>query len=356
MEINTRCAGARQFSRDIPDTASEAAKIGTALHKLTEVAWSNNKPASAYIGRKFNGVEITPDHVDLVQKALNYIGSLPGEIHIEQFVDLRPLVEDCWGTADIISIHGTTLTIGDNKFGHSPVFANGNRQMLTYAAGALIALDGHHAIETVKLVIVQPTLNQIDEHTVDVAEVRKFITFLAERIKMALEPDAPRTPGERQCRWCRARHICPELADYNLNALSSEFEDLTSADTLSNERIAELLPKFDLIKKWMKAVEHHAYTTVRQGGSIPHHKLVKGRRPGRKWNGTDEVLERLTAALGDAATTSQIISPTQAEKLIGKEFGASFGDLVIQGEPSQILVTEDDPRPAISQEFPLIVS
>ena len=69
-----------------------------------------------------------------------------------------------FGTADCILIGGDTLHVIDFKYGKGvSVSAEENLQMILYALGAYEACRILYPIETVKLSIVQPRIDNISE-------------------------------------------------------------------------------------------------------------------------------------------------------------------------------------------------
>jgi hypothetical protein len=76
--------------------------------------------------------------------------------------------------------------------------------------------------------------------------------------------------------------------------------------------------------------------------------LVEGRSI-RKWSDEDQAGERLADLVGEqSAFTKKLISPAQAEKLLGKKDKALIEDIVAKPRGAATLAKENDPRPAIN--------
>src|SRR5690606_9183991 len=131
-------------------------------------------------------------------------------------------------------------------------------------------------------------LVEVDELTRWGAEV------LAPAARAALVDDAPRVPGDDQCRWCKAKATCRALADHCLSAALDGFTETTApaplrnVNDLSDREVGDLLRWAPLIAAWIKALETRARTTIESGGAVPGWKLVAGRSM-RRWSDEDAV-------------------------------------------------------------------
>ncbi len=80
-------------------------------------------------------------------------------------------------------------------------------------------------------------------------------------------------------------------------------------------------------------------------------KMVEGRSPARKWkeNHVHKAEQTLVKVLGpDAYHDPQLLTPTQAEKALGKaEYATVIERFVDKGTPAPILVPEEDSRAEI---------
>ncbi len=79
---------------------------------------------------------------------------------VEQRVDVSEYVEGCFGTADMVIITDKIAHIIDLKLGKGvEVHAEENPQLMIYGLGVLRMAEALYDIETVRLTIFQPRLN-----------------------------------------------------------------------------------------------------------------------------------------------------------------------------------------------------
>jgi hypothetical protein len=170
-------------------------------------------------------------------------------------------------------------------------------------------------------------------------------------------------PGEKQCKFCKAKAVCPALAAHVEQTIGADFETIANNDALgadafdfvpllSNDRLGKVYPALDLIDGWMKAVRGRIEYELLQGNAVPGLKLVQGRKGARKWSSTDEA-EALLKSMRlkqDEMYQFKVISPTQAEKLLAKDSPRRWKKaeaLIVQPNGSPSVAPESDKRPAL---------
>jgi len=94
--------------------------------------------------------------------------------------------------------------------------------------------------------------------------------------KMVNEPTAPKIAGAKQCKYCRAKAICPSIKDAAVKAAQIDFEKTTKP-------MHELLDKAELCKVWAESVQDAAKQFLGNGGEIQGWSLQAGRKM-TKWN------------------------------------------------------------------------
>ena len=131
---------------------------------------------------------------------------------------------------------------------------------------------------------------------------------------------------------------------------------------MSLDQVALYLPKFEQIQNWMNTVKEYALAQALEGNAIPGYKVVRG-RSNRKWGADEgEIATFLTDACKTEAYVKNLVSPTVAEKAIGKKNAEQLGlNKYITKPPGKpTLVPESDKRPEIEdtveQEFQEFVS
>jgi hypothetical protein len=153
--------------------------------------------------------------------------------------------EDAVGTCDvaIISNKGTMLTIADLKYGQGVMvyasdrfedaagtkFQRPNGQLAMYASGWLQA-NGfmYEDVQQIRLVVLQPRMEWHDEYLIPLNELRLFedsVRDAAGRVELNRQVAAEGNeldlvPGEKQCKFCKAKGICPALRNSTASALT----------------------------------------------------------------------------------------------------------------------------------------
>ena len=378
-----RCAASLALEAGQPDTSSAFADEGTAAHELAAMALEAKLDADAYIGRVIAVGErqfvVDDDMAGYVQVYLDYVRQScdGGDLLIEQRVDFSGAIEqpDSFGTSDAIGVldDGRTLLIVDLKYGRGvKVDAMHNEQMQLYALGALEAFDGLLGdFGKVRVAICQPRLDHISEWELPVQDLRGFgLWAKTEAAKAVAGLAAPEgsslefEPGEKQCRFCKAKAICPALAG-QVAKIVADFDDLTAVTPeavvegvekvglLYSDALGHAMGLVDLVEGWCKAVRARAESELLAGRGVAGFKLVEGRRGPRQW--IDKVAaEQAMKAMRlkqDEMYDFSVISPTTAEKRLAKESPRRWSKLqglitASSGKPS--VAPEDDKRPALS--------
>ena len=382
------CPGSVALEAGIPDTGSHFANEGTAAHELAAMALNDKKPASEYIGSEItvdNDVFVVDkDMADFVQIYIDYVTSLGGNLMVEQSLPIESITgePDARGTADAVVILGDELIVIDLKYGRGvKVDADNNEQLGIYGLAALNEYDFLGDFRRLRMVIVQPRLDHISEWDIPVAHTQGIGGLSAEAFRINIEPLAARAlaimqgvdpngsfnPGEKQCRFCKARATCVALANHVLQTVADDFVDVsepigpqveTATDKyLSNEAIANLLGSVDLIESWCKTIRAKAESELLNGNEIPGYKLVRGRRGARRWNSADRVEETLRGMRLkiEEMYDLKLISPTTAEKLhktgrIGPRQWPKLQTFITQSEGKPTVVPLSDKRKVISIE------
>jgi hypothetical protein len=350
---------------------------------LAAATWGSLEPASKHIGvgLVIDGVMVIADRA-MTEDIETYVEDLRayaggnGVVLIEQRVDLSESlgVPDTFGTADAIVIQddGTEIQIHDAKFGRGlRVDAQENWQLILYALGALHAFDPSNRVQRVRLVIHQPPLNHRSEWLIPTDELRRFGELARIAAKRALacfdeiDPAVDLVPGEIQCRFCRAKAICPALAEHVLAAVAQEFSVVDDSlpdrvarstkmvETVDLDRLATFMSSIELIEGFCREVRNRTERELKDGNLVRGFTLGTGRRGARKWSDPMAAQAALeSAGLRHAQMFDyQLLSPTAAERLVkvGTLSAANWtaiSALITQapGSPIVIPVSSQHPR------------
>lgn len=334
-----KCPGSVRLEAEIPDERSEAAIDGTHSHTLLEACIRKKlDKADGFLGNTIQDHDgsfvVDQERIDRVNKAMEYINARSigaDRLLPETKVDPGKLMgrDDIKGTADVIIYDSEQqlLEIIDYKDGRVPVSAAENPQALLYAIGASLLFD---PIATVRMTIIQPRLPEpVNWWEIPFSELDRYAQDIALKAAATDLPDSALIPGDEQCKWCRAKAVCPALQEKTMKDAQIAFENIgtnlpmaqqsASNDpaTLTDEKIVEVLEAAPLIKQWLDAVEKTAFDRMNNGETIPGLKLVYG-RGSRKWNASDEEMEERLKCLRlpkSVIWQTKLISPAQLEKV-----------------------------------------
>jgi CRISPR/Cas system-associated exonuclease Cas4 (RecB family) len=266
------CPGSYLLEKDLPNPTNAAAQRGTDIHELADMMW--NEMAIDYNEFDTEMVQIAIDYVTYLKKA----SAAARFIFLE--LDLTPHLSrihpDLGGTADAVFVIDNALHVVDLKTGRIKVDPNNNKQLMMYALGALMmCIKKDIRVTHIYLHIFQPH-NNCPPYYVSFDDMEKFEEELIIIAKMANEPTAPKIAGAKQCKYCRAKAICPSIKDAAVKAAQIDFEKTTKP-------MHELLDKAELCKVWADAVQDAAKQYLGNGGEIQGWSLQAGRKM-TKWN------------------------------------------------------------------------
>ena len=341
------CAGSVEAERDIPNTTSPFAEEGTRAHELGELALLTSDAAlDTFEDQEM--AEFVRVYTDYVRQS----AAGADVFEIEQRVSYADWVEGGFGTADAVIVKDGVIHVCDLKYGMGVrVDAEENPQGMLYALGAYAENSYLGDIHTAKISIIQPRLDHISEWEISIEALLRWAEWAKQRAEATQDPDAPRLAGEKQCRFCRAKASCQALKDVTEAAIMSEFDDLDNmpkANTLTDEQMRAALDAKPMIESWLSAIEKLAKARLEEGGGFVGYKLVEG-RSNRRWISEDQASEELVNLLGEEdAYTKKLVSPAQAEKLLGKKRVSEIADIVVKSSGAPTLAPETDKRPAIN--------
>lgn len=381
------CSGSVALSAQYPDKAGDEAAEGTQAHDLAEALLRRKETEWA----PADMVDFVREYTEGVRDPdwLRHMLGLPADTRVElvkEWVEERvslPLLAgaaspegdlgEVFSTLDHAAVWAIwdragdqwptrfVLVVSDLKYGMGvPVEAKDNPQTRLYLAGMGQIADLYYPISRYVGVIYQPRLESRTFEVLDAAELDAFVALASDRALATLAPHAPLVPGEKQCRWCKAKADCPARAAYTRAALAADFAALDALEEgtagigapdpadFDPEELGRALRAVPLVKQWVSAVETAALERLKEGEPVPGWKLVEG-RSNRRWASTDLAEARLLGAgLGmDDVWERELISPAKAEKALGKKVfkAADLGELIDKPRGSATLAPEDDPRP-----------
>lgn len=366
------CPGSLAMEARFPeDRESFAAAWGTAAHEVAE-AMLLGLGVPKVVKTKSHTIEVDDEIEECAQVFVDYVREQVGNsrtMFSEQTFGLDaidPPIEG-GGTADavILDREAGVIEVVDLKGGMGVVVeVIGNKQLRTYALGALLANPGPW--KRVKVTIVQPRAphpdGRIRSEEFHVADLMDWTADLLEAMHAAVRagerPEDHLSAGDH-CRFCKAQHVCPKVAETALAEAHTFFEPEgvrapPAPETLGMERIVRILDHADMIENWLKAVRAYAHEQAELGTDVTdgHSTYVLvPKRAMRKWDDCADA-EALALATGrDEAeffAEPKMLSPAQVEKLVGKKAFAAVEGLVTKESSGTNLVRSDKTtRPAV---------
>ena len=355
------CPGSVEAEKDFKDTGSSFAQEGTAAHELADLCLTSGDSPEKYIGQQIESVEVNADMAEYIAGYISYVKSFEGEHFYESRVDFSPWVPEGFGTSDAIVIQTKVVHIIDLKYGKGvSVDAENNSQGMLYALG--VYNDYGYLFDDVSEFVIhiyQPRTNNFSVWTISVDDLLKWGEWVKLQADLALTKDADRSPGDKQCQWCKAKATCPALSKYTQDIIMCEFddlEDLDNPDKLTKPQLRLALENKKLIVGWLDAVEKHVSGILFDGGTFEGFKLVEGRSL-RKWGDEDSAATAmLTLKKEEEVYKKSLISAAQAEKLLGKKNYSLISDFIIKPDGKPTLAPESDKRPSITNVIDMFES
>lgn len=329
------CPASAKLSTKVPyQESGEAAKIGTAIHALAETCFQLDTDPIDFVGQEVEGITMTEENCDFALEHIKAIWAIQDEFGKDGFIrveaDVKLYHTDdvlVQGTADVLGYSNVTrkLTIADLKTGRGYVDAD-SEQMKIYALAAM-ASNILQPTE-IEFQIIQPHHGEKRIHTMSAAALREWERdTLLPAIADAISDNPPYRPSESACQWCPAKHICPKQQEqFDIVAAQPDISVLSKSDinavmlALTPAQITAILDKAPLVEKFIDAVKEHATKQMEAGAVIPGWQL-QAKRASRKWIDSTTARQALTdAGLTDSEIfETELISPTQAEKLLAKD-------------------------------------
>jgi len=267
-------------------------------------------------------------------------------LFLEQRYDLSRWVPAGFGTGDISILADRLLEIVDYKYGKGVVVdADDNEQMKLYALGALEKFGHLYDIETVRMSIYQPRVDNFPVFEMSVADLLQWAeSELKPKAVLAFAGEGDFVPGDH-CGFCRARAVCKANAEYNLEIAKHQFEVPVFLDEFDIADILERAPQFT---KWIKAVEEYALKqAVNHGIKWPGFKLVEG-RSNRVFIDPNAVAAELMIAgypFEAIHKPTELLGITALEDTFGKKkLGEVISDLIVKPAGQLTLVPVSDKR------------
>lgn len=362
------CPGSVEAEAQYPDTSSPHAAEGTVLHEVAALCLELDLEPYAFVGETWDAdgyqITITRDMADHIVPVLDYIREQGAKIFVEHRVDLAGPEDDPWlpgvaGILDVGLVYPEKIVLWDWKFGRGvAVTPENNRQMKLYALGFWWEVARHLTDATdFELHIEQPRISGAGGRwRCTLEDLLEFAREAREAAAETRRPNAPRRASLEACLFCRAQDDCREYQQFNLDIVSKKFDDLDAEgppefpdpEGLTPERRSYIARHAAMFEAFLRGVKSTTLAHALAGEATPGLKAVLGNRGPRAWGDPARAERELTRLLGpEDAYEKKVLSPTQAEKVLGTRQWKKMERLIVRSAAQPVLVPETDRREAI---------
>ena len=420
-----RCLGSLIPNVLSPDKAGWEAAEGTVAHDVADEWHKTGVRPDHLVGtvRVEDGheIEITEEMLAYVREYLDWCedtGFKDLTDYSEERVDTSLImpIPNQGGTADrfacgLLETGEGVMVLTDLKYGKGvPVYCaedmadprcvvitgdgpddfwlNGNTQVLLYAIGVFLRYDWLYGFERIIVRICQPRLGYFGVWETNRRELLRFMQFVMDRAPGCLDPAAPRTPGPKQCQFCRIQKKCSAFLAYAEDLISGRFaaldgptgtytvEQMNAAQEIISDELTpgpfqtvsrprdlaisdleKILPMRRVMEKWFEEI--NSYLTdaaVVDEAELRIWKVVESRTNRQHIDDAKSAAFLVKKGLTeDEIWTTSIISPAQAEEALHKRLKVSKAEakamlegLVVQPPGNRTLALRTDNRPELA--------
>lgn len=360
-----QCYLSTVFNDESNEKSSDVAEFGSECHELGSIQISNALGISDYEGNTKSAEEaikgfkhydekmqeIADKYTQFVVSTYEYEKANSKDkplVLIEQQLDLG-FDDDSTGTLDLGIIsdrNGGTLTIIDLKTGHLPISSfdkelnKPNPQLTLYSLATYKCFKDVYPIKNIRLVIYQPVINNTNEYEMKVDELLAFEKDIVEPAVKAIKSGDRTAKENSKCKYCPGLVYCKKKLDSARNLVNLE----RNIDTLTEEEIAEILPKCDDYIAYFEKVKEHCLKKAIKGQKYTRFKLVHSRVT-RKIIDEGEVAKTLEELGYSPYQTPKLLGITELTRILGKDkFKELVSPYISLQEGSLILVPDSDGR------------
>jgi hypothetical protein len=323
------CPPSARLQAEYPDSPNDLTAQGTVAHALAEYKLKRllhkrtKRPTSDLIDAEMH--QHTDDYAAF---CLDLVPQSRCKSFVEQRVDLSDMIPEAFGTVDFAVVTPQYIHIVDFKYGELPVSAYDNPQLKLYALGVhLNCLPSSWRPTTVKMTIMQPRVHNMQTCTMSTADLLRWAYGIIPIAHKAFRGEGELNRGPH-CMFCKAQAICRAKAEV---ALMPEHKE---PQTLTDHEIEALLPKLDGVAAWAKKLQAYALKRAQEGHIWPGYTIGETSTK-RTWSDTAAVLEA-AKELGISVEKTALISPAEAEKILGNRFSETLSRYVTRpaGKPA----------------------
>jgi hypothetical protein len=375
------CTGSYFLEQQIPpEPPSPEAEEGTKAHECAEWALSD------FLYRKVEGVgvdtpkpvfyskfkEYAEGYVKAVwEKTLNQ--TITGKHYVIETVLVINRDLGMYGPSDFSCVYNDERgrligVVVDYKHGFSWVDCDKNDQLSHYACGLQeeVRRQGQE-LYAVRAAIYQPRAGgeAYRETTFTAKYLDKWKAKALKTAEQIFIEKKPKFKVGKWCGFCRGKSLCKAYAKdtsqkSKLELVNYKEVELPSVETLPIENVVKIVKNASAIEDFIASCKRYAMEACLNGDCLPGLKLVEGRGK-RSWiDDEDTVAEELTRLGVPEIYNQKLKGITAIEgdlvKLYGKPKAKELMEPLTDKSSPQVLVDENDPRPAISSGRELLES
>jgi len=186
---------------------------------------------------------------------------------------------------DFVAIRDGLCLLTDYKTGRIKVAnAASNRQLMWLA----VLINHKYKVEEITTSIIQPYCGPPTSFTYDKAALKKARTRVNLVLRRMEDKSATLRPGEKQCKYCKAKELCPAL-----NKKMTALQRVTDVTALTPVQLKEALDVIPAVRALCTTIEQRAHTMLEENPSaIPQYALSSGKTT-RRVKSPQIALERL---------------------------------------------------------------
>ena len=283
-EANELCPGRHTMSLGMEDQSSPQAVTGNRIHQ-----WLHEGQDSK--------VELVDYDLVIAKKCEQQREALM-DVMWDNWRTVAPAIikeERLWyrndkfsGVPDYIAMRDGLCLVVDYKTGPIKVAnASDNRQLMWLA----VLVNRKYRVKEVTVSIIQPTCGPPTVQTYDKTALVKARNRVNAVLRRMADGNAFLRAGEKQCKYCKAKELCPALQSKAL-----AIQRVTDITALTPVQLSEALHVIPALKGMCDAIEERARTMLENDSqAIPTYELTAGRTT-RRVTEPQVALERL---LGD---------------------------------------------------------
>ena len=353
------CTPAPHLEYGVEDKGSDFALEGTLAHaycarrlkEMLELPHEEEDAEIAELHDRFYAKEMD-EYVDYYvttvwQKYLEASDKTrDAKLLVEVRLDFSKYIPESFGTSDAVIIADGMMEVIDFKYGKGvKVDAKDNPQMQIYALGAYEAFSDEYRIESVRMTIVQPRIDNVSVADISIKNLVAWgIRILRPRAYMAYRGKGEQVPGE-WCQFCKVKPRCKAIATKSMEIVRRfDDKDLLTKEDMENE----ILPALPVVRTWLDGIEKYALDQALSGVDYEGYKVVAGRSIRRITDAeaVSDVLSRNGYSTELFLKPRELRTITDLEKLIGRsKFSELCGEYIDkpQGKPTLVPVTDKRP-------------